>query len=146
MTRNTVILAMAVSMACCTQPPAEPPAQNVTQSSADITERDWVLVALGNFAAPFGTQQKSPTLRLTSAQLRAAGYAGCNQYFARYSLRGDSLKFESPGATKMYCASSAELENAFLRMLPEVLTYKLRDTVLTLSSRSGVVARFHASR
>jgi heat shock protein HslJ len=61
-------------------------------------------------------------------------------------LRGDSLKFESPGATKMFCASADSLERAFLGVLPEVVTYQVRDTVLTLYTKHGVVARFHAAR
>ncbi len=49
-------------------------------------------------------------------------------------------------ATKMICASAAELENKFLAMLPAVTTYQVSDTVLTLSSKSGLVARFHVAR
>ncbi len=135
----------ALCAGCGQNPPAEPPAQSAALTNTNIIERDWVLVALGDRTAPFGPQQQPPTIRLTPAEFRAAGFAGCNRYFARYSLRGDSLKFESPGATRMFCASAAELENSFLAMLPDVVTYQVRDTVLTLTTKSGVVARFHAA-
>ncbi len=144
---NAAILSagFALCAACGQKPPAEPPSQSAASTSTNITGRDWVLVALGDRTAPFGPQQQPPTLRLTPADFRAAGFAGCNRYFAKYSLRGDSLTFESPGATKMFCASAADLENAFLAMLPEVVTYQMRDTVLTLSTKRGFVARFHAA-
>lgn len=89
---------------------------------------------------------KPPTLKLAPADFRATGFAGCNRYFATYSISGASLTFESPGATKMFCAASDSLERAFLGMLPEVTTYQLNDTVLTLTTKNGLVARFHAAR
>lgn len=146
MSRISIILAVALSGACGQKPPAELPPQSAAATNTNIAERDWVLVVLGDRTAPVGPQQQPPTLRLTPRDSRAAGFAGCNRYFARYSLRGDSLKFASPGATKMFCASAEQLERAFLAMIPEVVTYQVRDTVLTLSSGSGVVARFHTAR
>jgi len=145
MSRITAILAVALCAACGQKPPAEPPEKSAAPANTNIADRDWVLVALGDKAALVGPQQKPPTLRLSSADSRATGFAGCNQYFAKYSLREDSLKFESPGATKMYCAASDSLERAFLGMLPDVATYQVRDTVLALSTKSGTVARFHAA-
>jgi heat shock protein HslJ len=141
-----VILAVAFTVACGQKPPAEPPANSAAPTSTNIADRDWVLVALGDRTAPFGPQLKPPTLKLTPADSRATGFAGCNRYFASYSLSGNSLKFESPGATKMFCAASDSLERAFLGMLPEVTTYQVSDTVLTLTTRNGLVARFHAAR
>lgn len=146
MSRMSLILAVAFSVACGQKPPAEPPTNSAAPANANIAHRDWVLVALGDRAAPFGPQVKPPTLKLTPADFRATGFAGCNRYFATYSLSGDSLKFESPGATKMFCAASDSLERAFLGMLPEVTTYQVSDTVLTLTTRNGLVARFHSSR
>ena len=145
MYRTSIVFTLFLC-ACGQQPPAEPPATNVGSTNTNIADRDWTLVALGDRTAPFGPQLQPPTLRLTPADSRAIGFAGCNRYFARYALRGDSLKFESPGATKMYCASAAELENAFLAMLPDVVTYQAQDTVLTLTTKKGTVARFHAKR
>jgi heat shock protein HslJ len=142
----SLFFALAVSAACSPKPPAAPPAKNAVQANADIADRDWELVALGDRTAPFGAQVKPPTLKLTPADSRATGFAGCNRYFAQYSLRGDSLKFESPGATKMFCEASDSLERAFLGMLPEVVTYQVSDTALTLTTKSGLVARFHSAR
>ena len=146
MSRTVAILAIAVCAACGQKPPAEPPANSAVPTNTNIADREWVLVALGDRTAPFGPQLKPPTLKLTPADFRATGFAGCNRYFATYSLSGNSLKFESPGATKMFCAASDSLERAFLGMLPEVTTYQVSDTVLTLTTKTGLVARFHAAR
>ncbi|MGH7693943.1 MAG: META domain-containing protein [Gemmatimonadaceae bacterium] len=145
MSRMSLILAALIA-ACGQKPPAEPPEKSAVPTVTDIADRDWVLVALGDKAALVGPQQKPPTLKLSSADSRATGFAGCNQYFAKYSLRADSLKFESPGATKMFCAASDSLERAFLGMLADVVTYQIRDTVLALSTKNGTIARFHAAR
>ena len=146
MSRISLVLTVALIAACGQKPPAEPPEKSAAPANTNIADRDWVLVVLGDKAALVGPQQKPPTLRLSSADSRATGFGGCNQYFAKYSLRDDSLNFESPGATKMFCAASDSLERAFLGMLPDVVTYQVRDTVLALSTKNGTVARFHAAR
>lgn len=146
MSRLSLTLAVAIIVACGQRPPAEPPAKSDAAANANVADRDWVLVELGDKKAPFGAQLKPPTLKLSQADSRATGFAGCNRYFATYSLSGDSLKFQSPGATKMFCAAADTLERAFLGMLPEVTTYQVSDTVLTLTTKSGLLARFHAAR
>lgn len=146
MLRMSLVLALAFSIACGQKAPPTPPAKSAAPTNTNIADREWVLVALGDRTAPFGPQLKPPTLKLTPADSRATGFAGCNRYFATYSLSGNSLKFESPGATKMFCAASDSLERAFLGMLPEVAAYQLSDTVLTLTTKNGLIARFHAAR
>lgn len=147
MLKMRVIVAVASIVVACGQksPPAQP-ANSTAPTNTNIADREWVLVALGDRTAPFGPEVEPPTLKLTPADFRATGFGGCNRYFATYSLSGNSLKFESPGATKMFCAASDSLERAFLGMLPEVTTYQVSDTVLTLTTKTGLVARFHAAR
>ncbi|HEY7567709.1 MAG TPA: META domain-containing protein [Gemmatimonadaceae bacterium] len=136
------VLAAACIVACGQKPPAN----SAAPTDTNIADREWVLVALGDRTAPFGPQVRPPTLKLAPVDFRATGFAGCNRYFATYSISGASLMFESPGATTMFCAASDSLERAFLGMLPEVTTYQVDDTVLTLTTKNGLVARFHAAR
>ncbi|MBA1194768.1 META domain-containing protein [Pseudomonas entomophila] len=52
---------------------------------------------------------------------RAYGNAGCNHWFAPYTLDGDRLTFGPPGSTRKLCAPAImEQEQRFLDALPKV--------------------------
>lgn len=52
---------------------------------------------------------------------RAYGNAGCNHWFASYTLDGDHLVFGPPGSTRKLCAPAImEQEQRFLEALPKV--------------------------
>jgi heat shock protein HslJ len=139
----------AIVMIACGEAPNEraPEAEASQQPSAQTTtivERDWALVMLGDSAAPLGAGGKPATIRFDSAAKRAAGFAGCNQYSATYTMAGDSLHFGPAISTKMACAEGDSLERAFLSIVPEVSNYQATDSTLTLAGSSGPLARFRA--
>jgi heat shock protein HslJ len=79
--------------------------------AADVVGATWELVELdGAAVAPVGERGR-PTLRL-DADGRAAGFAGCNQYFGAYTLAGDSLRFGDLGMTRIWCQDVMEAEQA----------------------------------
>ena len=143
-----LLAALALSaLACGTKPPAQLPPQAVAATApSTITGRDWVLVALGEQTSPMGSKAQPPALRFETADFRAAGFAGCNRYFATYALRGDSLTFGPVASTKMFCAESNDLERTFLATLAATTTYQLSDSILTLRTRDGLQARFRAAK
>lgn len=52
---------------------------------------------------------------------RAYGNAGCNHWFAPYTLEGDRLVFGPPGSTRKLCTPAImEQEQRFLEALPTV--------------------------
>ncbi|KRW59641.1 META domain-containing protein [Pseudomonas sp. TTU2014-080ASC] len=52
---------------------------------------------------------------------RAYGNAGCNHWFANYTLEGHSIRFEAPGSTRKMCAPALmEQESRFLSSLSQV--------------------------
>ena len=56
-----------------------------------------------------------------AADGRAHGHAGCNHWFAGYTLKDDAVRFETPGSTRKMCAPSLmEQEQRFLGALTEV--------------------------
>lgn len=56
-----------------------------------------------------------------AADGRAHGHAGCNHWFAGYTLKDDTVRFEPPGSTRKMCAPSLmEQEQRFLAALTEV--------------------------
>lgn len=59
---------------------------------------------------------------------RAYGSAGCNHWFASYTLDGDKLTFGQPGATRKLCADALmEQEGRFLKMLGEIQRWDFND-------------------
>lgn len=52
---------------------------------------------------------------------RAYGSAGCNHWFANYTLEGQTLTFSAPGSTRKLCAPALmEQEQRFLKSLSQV--------------------------
>jgi heat shock protein HslJ len=136
---------MLFLLTACAGPPKPPgQEQSALPGPAAITDRDWVLVALGTQPAPAGRGGQPATLRLEANPSRAVGFAGCNRFSAGYTLAGDSLRFGPALATKMACADGDELERGFLSALPIVATYEATDSVLILKGPAGPVASFHA--
>lgn len=69
---------------------------------------------------------------------RAAGSAGCNQYFAGYALDADSLTIEAIGSTKMFCEGErGERETAYLTALGQISSYEIERDTLSLFNAAG---------
>jgi heat shock protein HslJ len=142
------VLIFAAAVAACKQKPDTPPAadsatgSDTSPSPSGITEREWVLVQLGDNMSPQGNGGKPVTLTLASAERRASGNAGCNRYSGPFTLSGTQLTFGPAISTKMACEQGMDVETAFLSMLDDVRTYQARDSSLTLLSGSEPVARF----
>lgn len=128
------------------QPPASesPAIEPASQPTAELEDREWALVSLGERAAPPGAGGRPATIQFDGTNHRAAGFAGCNRYSAAYTLAGDSLSFGPAVSTKMACADGDQLERAYLAVLPEVRSFELSDSSLTLSGSGGSLARFRA--
>ncbi len=142
--QSTVTLLVALltltGVACGSNQPAEERPQPAPVPT--LTERDWLLVALGEQASPLGAEQQRLSMRFDTSTVRAVGFAGCNRYSASYALRGDSLTFGPAVSTKMSCGESDTLERSFREMLAATITYQLTDTVFTIVSKDGPLARF----
>lgn len=130
-------------LAACPGPRRQPSQeQSSAPAQKPITDREWVLVTIGNQSSPTGRGNQPATLRLDPASSHAAGFAGCNHFRASYSLADDSLRFGPALATKMACADGDELERRFLNALPLVATYEASDSALILKGASGPLATF----
>ena len=64
-----------------------------------------------------------PTFEFVAEENRVAGFAGCNNYFATYELKGHELKLGPAGATRKMCEDMA-VEDAFLKQLGQIAYYK----------------------
>ena len=85
------------------------------------------------------------TLRLEEGQL--SGSAGCNNYFADYTVEGATLTLGPAGSTRMACeAEIMEREAEFLAALEKVASYQTRLETLSLyDAEGGLLLQFHAA-
>ena len=70
---------------------------------------------------------------------QVSGSAGCNRYFARYTITGTSLSIGSVGSTKMHCTIPGvmEQESTYLAFLGQATTFTIEGNRLTLSGAKG---------
>ncbi len=144
------VLMLAVAVACGPKPPPpedQPPVADESQSAAPapaLDGREWLLVDLKDQPAPTGAGGRPATIMFDTAAHRGSGFAGCNRYGAEFKTAGDGLTFGPAMATKMACSEGDELERLYLAVLPEVTTYAVADSMLTLSGAAGPLARFRS--
>jgi len=119
-------LSLAILMAGCTGSGTAPPLAGTT----------WTLTEIRNDAGNL-----VPVLTGTgvtaefSADGRVTGFAGCNRYFAGYSLIGNSISVTDAGSTMMFCGDPEGLmvqEARFLGLLASATAFRIEGTALTL--------------
>ncbi|MEQ1617614.1 MAG: META domain-containing protein [Terricaulis sp.] len=100
--KRTAFVLLALLAACAGKP--------LEQSPPPLAGTRWVMVVGA------GSDQRAPTLEI--GERRAAGFAGCNTWFASVSQQGETLSFGIVGATRMACAPEAmSLERDFVGAL-----------------------------
>lgn len=110
---------------------------------APITGREWRVVAIDSLQAPVGAGGRPITLRFDDSTQRVYGFAGCNQYNAAFTLKGDSLSFGPAVSTRMACEGSDGVEQAFLTQLQQTTNGTIDGQLLILSG-NGKAIRAHA--
>lgn len=80
------------------------------------------------------------------AEGKVGGSAGCNRYFAGYTVDGASLVIEPPASTRKMCPEAImQQEQAYLAALPTVATFAIRGDELELRTADGaLVASYRA--
>jgi len=70
---------------------------------------------------------------------RVAGSAGCNRYFAQYTVTGRSLSIGPAGSTKMFCGTPGVMqqESTYLALLSQAMTFTIDGDRLTVSDAKG---------
>ena len=93
-------------------------------------------------AAASGLEDAGLTLEF-GADGTAHGSAGCNRFTARYDTAGQTLSLGPVGATRMACATPAEVmenEAAYLQALNTVTAYRMTGTTLELLTAEAGLA------
>ena len=83
-----------------------------------------------------------PTIQFEDT--RAAGFAGCNRWFATVTQEGETLRFSQAGATRMACPEpQMAAEIAFLSVIENTrYGHYDRDALVLLDEAQTVTARF----
>jgi heat shock protein HslJ len=68
-----------------------------------------------------------------------AGSAGCNRYFAQFTVKGTSLSISPAGSTKMFCGTPGVMqqESTYFALLRQATTFTIDGDRLTLSDAKG---------
>jgi heat shock protein HslJ len=70
---------------------------------------------------------------------KVTGSAGCNRYFASYTITGTSMSIGSAGSTAMYCTSPGvgQQESTYLASLGRAATFTITGNRLNLADTKG---------
>jgi heat shock protein HslJ len=124
MIRSSVLALLALG-ACASAPPRDP-----------TLGPEWTLVGAG---------ENRPTIFFDED--RAAGFAGCNRFFATAERgEGGALRLSNIGATRMYCEGRMDSEARYLAALAEVAAARRdaeeEDELLLLDAQGRVLLRY----
>lgn len=129
---RAILLAAALLAACANQ---------ALSPLGDLANTDWTLASETGAASP-------PTLTFEAG--RAAGFAGCNRWFASVTQDGEALRFGNVGTTRMACTAepAAAAERNFLAALAATRYGRYdQDALVLLDENQQQLARFErASR
>lgn len=108
-----------------------------------LEKTEWKLVWLGSTKIESGTPQQAPYIQLDSESHRVSGSGGCNRLMGGYELEGNHLKFTQMAITRMACMHGGNTEDAFIKALNDVTSWKmLGGKLLLMDANQQVVAKF----
>lgn len=111
---------------------------------ASLTDTYWKLLELEGESISTPEGMREAHVILASAESRAHGFAGCNNFFGGYQTEGETLTFSAMGATMMACPEGMDTEQAFLNALGETTRFTISGQFLQLYANDLLLARFEA--
>ncbi|MGQ9820177.1 MAG: META domain-containing protein [Candidatus Kapaibacteriales bacterium] len=79
-----------------------------------------------------------PVFEFNLSEMRVSGHAGCNQFFGKINLKGNSISFGTLAATKMACPDMTVEQKVFQAINQNNFIYKIDRLKLVLESDSGI--------
>jgi putative lipoprotein len=113
---------------------------------AELTNTYWKLLTVNEKPVIISAQQpKEAFLQLVNNDLAVKGFAGCNNFIGSYTVKGNSLSFESVAATRKACLYGMENESKFMQALEDARFYSIHEHALTLLNKEKrPIARLEA--
>jgi copper homeostasis protein (lipoprotein) len=114
-------------------------------SSAELETTRWRLTHVRTLEVTPAPGEAVPTLILQADTAQFSSSGGCNRQLGTFRRDGSALTFAPAVTTRMDCPAGMEAEEAFVKVLPEVASWRILGRLLELSDSSGaLVARFEA--
>jgi len=111
---------------------------------ASLADTYWKLLELDGKAISTPEGMREAHVIFASAESRADGFAGCNNFFGGYQVDGESLTFSARGSTRMACPEGMDTEQAFLGALGKTTRYKISGQFLQIYASDHLLARLEA--
>lgn len=121
---------------CKTANPTEPEAEADT-----VIDAYWMLLSLEGQSPQAPKNTRTAYIRLEEKKNKVKGFSGCNHFFGKYELNGDSLRFSDLGATRMMCPN-IEQETKLMKVLGRVESYAIAGRILTFYQGKQAIATF----
>jgi heat shock protein HslJ/uncharacterized protein YraI len=113
-------------------------------SSSGLAGTDWEVISYNNGQeAVVGLLLGTTISASFGADGKVSGNAGCNRYFAGYSVDGNTIEIGPPGATRRYCPAPEgvmEQEVQYLTALQSAATYSIQGTLLEMRTAADQIA------
>ncbi len=103
---------------------------------SDLTGREWKLEYMRCEDTSYLIEDAVPFIRFEEDG-KVHGFAGCNNFFGSYTLKGRTIRISDVGATRKICEETMILEQAFLKLLSMELRSLFDNGKLTLSGDGG---------
>lgn len=104
-------------------------------NKAALTANEWQLKEMTTGKESVTLSQRVPTLILTDTNT-LYGFSGCNRFFGKYSVEGNTIKLEPGGSTMMACPDMP-FESQYMKALSEMTTYSVENKELKLTDKEG---------
>lgn len=144
------MITLALLLAGCTMPelPAQPPVTEagtppptpVPLERTQLSGTSWTLISGLSGTGTWNVLAGTTITATFSEDGQVSGSAGCNNYFAAYQSRTNTLAIGTPATTRMYCAEPAGImnqETLYLSNLQGAATYAIEGDLLMISDTNG---------
>jgi putative lipoprotein len=113
---------------------------------AELTNTYWKLLTVNEKPVTMAEQQpREAFLQLVNNELTLKGFTGCNNFIGSYTVKGNSLSFESVATTRKACFYGIENESTFIQALEDTRFYSILEHALTLlNNEKHPIARLEA--
>lgn len=114
----------------------------VLQSDTDspkLGNTKWILLSIQEKPVKLG---ENAFLKFDEKENKIAGKAACNSFSGEYSIIKQAIKFESIGATKVYCEGLMDEENLIITALQNTRRYEIKADMLYLYSSDQLLLTY----
>ena len=82
-----------------------------------------------------------PTFSVAEDGKSISGFAGCNRYSGPVTIKDFTIEFGAIVATRMFCAESANIENAMLNILQDTKKYTVKgEQLVFVDDNNNIIA------